>query len=140
MFSYSERLLRMRDESLLAVADQGETPRGTLLIGANEATCLYVLPEVFAEYCRLYPGVQISTFTATSAYKIIEKLENGSIDVGIVTLPVKSPSLKVHSIFSAISLCSWLVRTILWQNTGTYPWETSSRSRCCCQERVTVAG
>jgi DNA-binding transcriptional LysR family regulator len=98
LFAYSERLLRMRDESLLAVADQGATPRGTLLIGANEATCLYVLPEVFAEYCRLYPGVQISIYRNFSD-KIIEKLENGSIDVGIVTLPVKSPSLKVHSIF-----------------------------------------
>ena len=98
LFTYSERLLRLRDESLLAVADQGATPRGTLLIGANEATCLYVLPEVFAEYCRLYPEVQVSIYRNFS-YKIIEKLENGSIDVGIVTLPVKSPSLKVHSIF-----------------------------------------
>src|ERR1700688_652209 len=98
LFAYSERLLRLRDESLLAVADQGATPRGTLLIGANEATFLNVLPEVFAEYCRLYPGVQISIYRNFS-YKIIEKLENGSIDVGIVTLPIKSPSLKVHSIF-----------------------------------------
>ncbi|HET7440100.1 MAG TPA: LysR family transcriptional regulator [Terriglobales bacterium] len=98
LFSYAERLLHMRDESLLAVADQGVTPRGTLLIGANEATCLYVLPDVFAEYCRLYPEVQISIYRNFS-YKIIEKLENGTIDVGIVTLPVKSPSLKTHSIF-----------------------------------------
>jgi DNA-binding transcriptional LysR family regulator len=98
LFGYAERLLSLRDESLLAVADQGVTPRGTLVIGANEATCLYVLPEVFAEYCRLYPGVQISIYRNFS-YKIIEKLENGSIDVGIVTLPVKSPSLKTHSIF-----------------------------------------
>jgi DNA-binding transcriptional LysR family regulator len=42
--------------------------------------------------------VQISIYRNFS-YKIIEKLENGSIDVGIVTLPVKSPSLKTHSIF-----------------------------------------
>lgn len=98
LFNYAERLLQLRDESLLAVADQGATPRGTLLIGANEATCLYVLPEVFAEYCRLYPEVQISIYRNFS-YKIIEKLENGTIDVGIVTLPVKSPSLKTHSIF-----------------------------------------
>src|SRR5208283_1466360 len=95
---YALRMKKLRDESLVAVADHGHTPRGTLVIGANEATCLYVLPEVFAEYCRLYPGVQISIYRNFS-YKIIEKLENGSIDVGIVTLPVKSPSLKVHSIF-----------------------------------------
>src|SRR5256712_6325431 len=98
LFAYGERLLKLRDESLLAVADQGATPRGTLVIGANEATCFYDLPEVFAEYCRLYPGVQISIYRNFS-YKIIEKLEVGQIDVGIVTLPVKSPSLKVHAIF-----------------------------------------
>src|SRR5579885_1712721 len=45
LFNYAEKLIGMREESLLAVADQGVTARGTLLIGANEATCLYVLPE-----------------------------------------------------------------------------------------------
>src|ERR1700685_3584865 len=98
LFAYSERLLRMRDESLLAVADQGATPRGTLLIGANEATCLYVLPEVFAEYHRLYSDVQINIYRNFSN-KVLEKVEDGTVDVGIVTLPIKSPSLKTHSIF-----------------------------------------
>src|ERR1700746_704660 len=98
LFAYAERILQMRDESLLAVADQGSTPRGTITVGANEATCLYVLPDVFAKYCSLYPGVQISIYRNFS-YKIVEKLENGSIDVGIVTMPVKSASLKTHAIF-----------------------------------------
>ncbi|MGH9643825.1 MAG: LysR family transcriptional regulator [Terriglobales bacterium] len=98
LFAYAERMQGLREESLLAVADQGDTTRGTLVIGANEATCLYVLPKVFGEYCRLYPEVQISIYRNFS-YKIVEKLENGSIDVGIVTLPVKSPSLKIHPIF-----------------------------------------
>jgi DNA-binding transcriptional LysR family regulator len=98
LYGYAERLLAMRDESRVAVADEGSTPRGTLVIGANEATCLYVLPQVFAEYCELYPSVQISIYRNFS-YKIIEKLEQGLIDVGIVTLPVKSPSLRTHSIF-----------------------------------------
>ncbi|HTR66446.1 MAG TPA: LysR family transcriptional regulator [Terriglobales bacterium] len=98
LFAYAERLLQMRDESLLAVADQGTIPRGTIVIGANEATCLYVLPDVFAKFCSLYPGVQISIYRNFS-YKIVEKLEGGSLDVGIVTLPVKSGSLKSHAIF-----------------------------------------
>ncbi len=54
LFAYAERLLQMRDESLLAVADQGSTPRGTIAIGANEATCLYVLPDVF---CQILPSL-----------------------------------------------------------------------------------
>src|SRR5438445_10376394 len=97
LFEYAGRLLTLRNESLRAVADQASTPRGSLAIGANEATCLYVLPDVFAKYSHLYPGVQISIYRNFS-YKIIEKLENGSIDVGIVTLPVKSPSLKSYPI------------------------------------------
>lgn len=98
LFEYAGRLMNLRSESLRAVADQTATPRGILAIGANEATCLYVLPDIFREYHRLYPAVQISIYRNFSR-KILERVEDGSIDVGIVTLPVKSPSLKVHSIF-----------------------------------------
>jgi DNA-binding transcriptional LysR family regulator len=97
-YEYAERLRNLRDESLTAVADHSRTPRGTLRVGANEATCLYVLPEVFAEYCRRYPLVQISIYRNFS-YKIMEKLENGQVEVGVLTLPVQSPSLKIQAIF-----------------------------------------
>ena len=98
LLEYAGRLLTLRNESLRAVADQASTPRGTLAIGANEATCLYVLPDIFAEYTRRFPAVQISIYRNFS-HKVLEKIEDGTVDVGIVTLPVKSPSLKVHSIF-----------------------------------------
>jgi DNA-binding transcriptional LysR family regulator len=98
LLAYAERLIQLRDESKLAVSDHGGAPRGKLVVGANEATCLYVLPDVFAKYCSLHPEVQLSIYRNFS-YKIIEKLENGTIDVGIVTLPVKSPKLKTTSIF-----------------------------------------
>ncbi len=98
LFDYAERMKRLREESLIAVADHSSTPRGTLRVGANEATCLYVLPDVFAEYCRRYPPVQIDIYRNFS-YKITEKLENGSIEVGIVTLPIQSPSLEIQPIF-----------------------------------------
>src|SRR5205085_9508323 len=67
-------------------------------IGANEATFLYVLPDVFAKFQRLYPDVQISIYRNFS-HKVLQRVEDGTIDLGIVTLPVKSPSLKVHSIY-----------------------------------------
>src|SRR5580704_7155534 len=98
LLEYATKLLTLRNESLRAVADQSSSPRGTLAIGANEATCLYVLPEIFADYNKRYPSVQISIYRNFS-HKVIEKIEDGTVDVGIVTLPVKSPSLKVYSIF-----------------------------------------
>jgi len=98
LLEYARQMLSLRDESLRSVADQNATPRGILAIGVNEATCLYVLPDAFAEYSRLYPAVQINIYRNFSR-KIVERIESGALDVGIVTLPVRSPSLKVHSIF-----------------------------------------
>ena len=37
LFEYAQRLLMLRDESIRAVADQGNSPRGVLAVGANEA-------------------------------------------------------------------------------------------------------
>ena len=95
---YATRLLTLRGESMRAVADGDATPRGVLAIGANEATCLYVLPVAFTEYLRLYPGVQISIYRSFSN-QIVDKLETGGIDVGVVTLPIKSTNLVVRRIF-----------------------------------------
>ena len=98
LLEYAGKLVNLRNESLRAVADQASTPRGVLSIGANEATCLYVLPNVFAEYHKLYPSVRVSIYRNFSQ-KVLQKVEEGAIDLGVVTLPAKSPSLKTHSIF-----------------------------------------
>ncbi|HUO25759.1 MAG TPA: LysR family transcriptional regulator, partial [Candidatus Aquilonibacter sp.] len=97
-YDYAQRLKALRDESLMAVADHSHMPRGTLLVGANEATCLYVLPDIFGEYCLRYPDVHISIYR-NFTYKIVEKLENGSVDVAVLSLPVQSPSLRIQPIF-----------------------------------------
>ena len=95
---YAQRLVTLRNESLRAVADQRQTPRGTLAVGANEATCLYVLPDVFSRYQQLYPKVQITVYRNFS-HKILQKIDEGVIDLGIVTLPALAPSLEVLPIF-----------------------------------------
>jgi DNA-binding transcriptional LysR family regulator len=98
LFEYAERLLRLRDESIQVVADRGNVVQGPVLFGANEATCLYLLPDIFAEFQRRYPLVHISIYRNFS-HKILQRIEDGSIDVGIVTLPTKSPNLRVHHIY-----------------------------------------
>ncbi len=98
LFEYATQLLSLRAESLRAVADQDTVPRGTLAIGANEATCLYVLPETFAEYRKRYPDVQISIYRNFSR-KVLERIQDGSIDVGVVTMPIKAGRLFVKRIF-----------------------------------------
>jgi len=98
LFEYAEKLLRLRDESVQVVADRGNVIQGPVVFGANEATCLYLLPDIFAEFQRRYPLVHISVYRNFS-HKILQRVEDGSVDVGIATMPVKSPNLKVHQIY-----------------------------------------
>lgn len=98
LFEYAEKLLRMRDESVQVVADRGNVVQGPVVFGANEATCLYLLPEIFAEFQRKFPLVHVSVYRNFS-HKILQRVEDGSVDVGIVSMPLKSPNLRVHHIY-----------------------------------------
>jgi LysR family transcriptional regulator, low CO2-responsive transcriptional regulator len=95
---YAEKLLGLQKEALQAIAELNQTPRGKLYIGANEATCLYVLPKTFAKFKQLYPLVQISIYRNFS-HKIVQKVQEGAVDLGIVTLPQSAPNMEVISVF-----------------------------------------
>jgi DNA-binding transcriptional LysR family regulator len=67
-------------------------------MGANEATCLYVLPKTFAKFKHLYPLVQISIYRNFS-HKILQKVQEGVLDMGIVTLPHAANNTEVIPLF-----------------------------------------
>ncbi len=94
LLGYAERLLRLHDEAKLAISELKATPKGKLQIGANEATCIYVLPRIFIIYRQKYPEVQISIYRNFSK-KVLEKVLDNQLDVGIVTLPVDGKDLVV---------------------------------------------
>lgn len=95
---YAEKLLELQKEALQAIAELNQTPKGKLFIGANEATCLYVLPKTFAHFRQLYPLVQISIYRNFS-HKILQKVQEGAVDLGIVTLPQHAPNMEVIPVF-----------------------------------------
>ena len=97
---YVERLQQVQREALQAVAELHRTPRGKLHIGANEATCLYVLPRAFAQFKGHYPEVQIN-ISRNFSHKILQKVQDGDVDLGILTLPLKAnhANVEVLSIF-----------------------------------------
>ena len=97
---YAEELLALRSEALEAISQIKEDPRGILRIGTNDATCLYVLPNALAGFRRLYPQVQVSIYRNFS-HKILEKIQDGDLEIGIVSLPRSVKGLEVIPIFSA---------------------------------------
>src|SRR3974377_780427 len=56
---YSEQMLDLRRRAQDAIAELEINPRGELVIAANEATCIYVLPRVFAQFQQQFPAVQL---------------------------------------------------------------------------------
>ena len=73
---YAEEMLALRTEALDAIGQIKENPRGSLRIGTNDATCLYVLPNALAGFRRLYPQVQVNIYRNFS-HKIVEKITGG---------------------------------------------------------------
>src|SRR5437764_1858557 len=47
---HAEQILALRRRAQDAINELERVPRGELLIAANEATCIYVLPCVFGEF------------------------------------------------------------------------------------------
>jgi LysR family transcriptional regulator, low CO2-responsive transcriptional regulator len=91
---FAEELLESRKMMLTAIAETERVPRGEIVVGANEGTCLHILPEVFAEFKKQYPDVNISINRADYA-KILESVIDNSVDFGVVSLPVNDPRLTV---------------------------------------------
>ena len=94
---YARRLLRLRNEAVTAVGELRGLGRGTLSLGANETTCLYLLPEVLAAFMKACPQIQIDIQRAITR-SITEKVIDGSLDFGIVTLPMSDPRLETITI------------------------------------------
>jgi DNA-binding transcriptional LysR family regulator len=97
---YAEEMLALRSEALEAINQAKENPRGSLRIGTNDATCLYVLPQTLVGFRRLYPLVQVNIYRNFS-HKILEKIQEGNLEIGIVSLPRNVKGLEIIPIFSA---------------------------------------
>src|SRR5579862_1303948 len=91
---FAEDVLEARKMMLTAVAENERIPKGEIVVGANEGTCLHILPEVFAEFKKQYPDVNIS-ITRSDYAKILESVIDNSVDFGVVSLPVQDPRLTI---------------------------------------------
>src|SRR5512142_733924 len=69
-------------------------PRGELVVGADVGTCLHILPEVFGEFKKLYPSVNVSVMRAEHT-GTLESIIDNSVDFGVVSLPVTDNRLTV---------------------------------------------
>jgi DNA-binding transcriptional LysR family regulator len=91
---YAEEALESRRAALAALGEMERVPRGEIVVGANEATCLHILPEVFADFKKQYASVAVSIHRSERA-RIMEAIIDNSVDFGVVSLPVADNRLTV---------------------------------------------
>jgi DNA-binding transcriptional LysR family regulator len=96
---FAEQILDLRRQAQDAIHELERAPRGELIIAANEATCIYVLPLVFSQYNRLFPNVQLHVDRSYGSKVVTAVLENQA-DFGITQFPVQErrmQAVKIHS-------------------------------------------
>jgi DNA-binding transcriptional LysR family regulator len=91
---YVEQTLEARKAMLIAIAEMEHTPRGEIVVGANEGTCLHILPEVFADFKKHYADVSVNIKRSDYA-GILESVIDNSVDFGVVSMPVADNRLTV---------------------------------------------
>lgn len=94
---YAEETLESRRTIFNNIQEMERVPRGEIVVGANEATCLYILPEVFAQFKKQYSDVAITIHRAERA-KILDLIVDNTVDFGIVSMPVTDTRFTVVAI------------------------------------------
>jgi DNA-binding transcriptional LysR family regulator len=95
---YAERMLDLRRQAQNALNELESSPRGELVIAANEATCIYVLPSVFAEYKNQFPGVQLQVNRSYGS-RVVEAVMENVADFGLTQLPVQEKRVQIVDIY-----------------------------------------
>jgi len=95
---YAEQILDLRRRAQDEINELEHTPRGELVIAANEATCIYVLPQVFSEYRKQFSGVQLQVDRSYGS-RVVEAVMENIADFGLTQLPVQEKRVQVVDIY-----------------------------------------
>jgi LysR family transcriptional regulator, cyn operon transcriptional activator len=71
--------------------------RGRLRIGAGDTVCMYIFPGALQSFRAAYPHIEIQ-LTNRPSRAVVELLQKGDIDFGVVTLPIYTPHLETKAL------------------------------------------
>lgn len=91
---YAEQILDLRRRAQDSINELERIPRGELVIAANEATCIYVLPDVFSRFKEMFPNVQLHV-DRSYGVRVVEAVVDNLADFGIAQIPVTERKLQV---------------------------------------------
>ena len=88
----SRRVLSDIHETTIGIRDQQQSPAGTLHLGGGMTVCLHVFPSLLKEFRRRQPRIDVKLTTGATS-QLLERIRAGTLDIGLLTLPVEGADL-----------------------------------------------
>ncbi|MCI0488421.1 MAG: LysR family transcriptional regulator [Blastocatellia bacterium] len=97
LYKYAKNLLDLRDETISALEQVHSLQSGSLRIGANESTCLYLLPGLVLAFHEQHPRIKIEVYRKPSA-RLPQDLRQRNLDFAILSFPPEDSDLEATPI------------------------------------------
>ncbi|MBF0369157.1 MAG: LysR family transcriptional regulator [Magnetococcales bacterium] len=94
VYGYAERILELYRETEKAINEMTGVTRGLIKLGASTTIGEYLMPRILSGYHDLFPNVQVR-LTVHNTRLVVRKLEDATIDAGMVEGPVKNKNITV---------------------------------------------
>ena len=95
---YALRLLALRREATSALDELKSLERGKLQLGADEYTCMYLLPVIDA-FRRKFPQISVAV-NRTLASRIPDELNLRSFEIGVLTFRADPAQFRTIAVFA----------------------------------------
>ncbi len=94
VFDYAERILELYHETEKSVHEMTGVTSGLVKLGASTTIGEYFLPTILSGYHEQFPDVKVR-MTVHNTSTVVRKLEDATIDLGMVEGPVSNSNLVV---------------------------------------------
>ncbi|NLG84805.1 MAG: LysR family transcriptional regulator [Firmicutes bacterium] len=98
LLEYARNILTLAEKGERALAEFRAERRGRLILGAGNTNITFRLPPLLQEYRRREPGVEV-VVKAGNSHQLLALLDEGQIDVALVTSPVEGRAFHFIPLF-----------------------------------------
>jgi DNA-binding transcriptional LysR family regulator len=97
LLPYARQIVSKADEASAVVSDFESLGRGRVVIGAGGAICHHVLPQILSEFTKRFAKIELHVISGFT-FETLARANDGTIDLGILLLPVRDTNLVVTEI------------------------------------------
>ena len=91
-YKRAEKILKMVNSSVSEMEDLKNGNEGTIRLGQTSSSCTFVVDKIKSTFINKYPNIKYELFEGNT-YEIIELVQEGVIDLGIVRTPFEVGNL-----------------------------------------------